>query len=72
MSGCSNRQPQHHLFKVPRKKIIARDTAKFVWADDLEKIVKSYRGDAYINTLFSKDKVKICEIHFNESDILQS
>ena len=72
MPGSSNRQPQHNLFKVPSKKFIARDRAKFVWADNLEKIVKSYRGDAYINALFSKNKVKICEIHFNESDILLS
>ena len=73
LPGCSDRQPQHHLFKVPSKKFLQPNSKKFIWAESLEKIIKSYRGDPYICTLDEKDKVKFCEVHFKDNDeILQS
>lgn len=72
LPGCSNRHPQHHLFSVSNKKFFKKSTTKYSWAENLEKIIKKYRGDSQINILFHKDKVKICEVHFEEMDILTS
>ena len=72
LPGCSNKLPQHHLFKVPNKKFLKIGSEKYIWAENMEKIVKSFRGDNYINVLYHKDKVKICEIHFKPQEIYKS
>ena len=72
LPGCSNRNPQHHLFSVPNKKFCKKGSTKYSWAENLEKIVKKYRCDSQIKILFHKDKVKLCEVHFEEIDILIS
>ena len=69
---CSNHPPQHHLFKVPYKKFLKTNSDKYVWADKLERVVRSFRADAYINILFEKDQVRICDVHFQQTDIVQS
>ena len=72
LPGCSNRHPEHNLFSVPSKRFCGEGTAKYAWAEKLERVVKHYRGDAQIDVLFKKDRVKICEVHFEENDILTS
>ena len=38
----------------------------------LERKILSYREDKFIQELYSKDQVKICEEHFVEEDIIMS
>ena len=71
--GCDNRKPAYsgNLFKVPYKKFAKGEEAK-LWAEDLEKMIKGLRQDQYIVSQFQKDAVKICDAHFQESDMLCS
>ena len=67
---CSNSTPAHHLFAVPNKEFCAGE--KRAWADTLEKVVSGLREDPYIKVLFQKDRVKICEEHFESQCIFKS
>nr|XP_039254836.1 uncharacterized protein LOC120331758 isoform X2 [Styela clava] len=55
------------LFLVPSKRFCSGE--KFIWADKLEKIVMGLRADSNIKYLYLRDRVKICERHFEENDI---
>ncbi|CAK8679236.1 unnamed protein product [Clavelina lepadiformis] len=68
MPECNNCQPQHNLFSAPNKKFCIK--IKEAWAEVLERKILSYREDKFIQELYSKDQVKICEDHFVEEDII--
>nr|XP_039252572.1 uncharacterized protein LOC120329849 [Styela clava] len=64
---CDSVRESCTLFLVPSKRFCSGE--KFVWADKLEKIVMGLRGDSDIKHLYLRDRVKICERHFEENDI---
>uniref|UniRef100_H2ZPD8 THAP-type domain-containing protein n=1 Tax=Ciona savignyi TaxID=51511 RepID=H2ZPD8_CIOSA len=66
---CQNNNSSSSLFKIPSKKYYSGQ--KREWADDLEKVILSYRQDDYIYKLYKKDEVRICECHFVPSDIIK-
>ncbi|XP_076802331.1 uncharacterized protein LOC143446549 isoform X2 [Clavelina lepadiformis] len=68
MPECNNCPPQHNLFSAPNKKFCIKK--KEAWAELLEIKILSYREDKFIQELYSKDQVKICEEHFLEEDII--
>lgn len=67
--GCPSKRPTP-LYKVPAKKFCFGE--KLQWADNLECIILGLRADTSIHDLFKRDLVKICGIHFNESDFTTS
>ena len=42
----------------------------YEWANGLENFVKSLRQDKGIQQLYKRDTVKVCEQHFEESDLI--
>ncbi|XP_078486472.1 uncharacterized protein LOC144744955 [Ciona intestinalis] len=68
LSWIGNRCTDCTLFCVPAKKLCK--SAKRLWADDLEKVIRRFRNDKFLNNLYKRDAVKICEKHFLPSDII--
>ena len=58
------------LFKIPSRKFVKKE--KESWAERLECIVLACRSDEHIKNLFARDAVKMCEVHFERSDIVLS
>ncbi|CAK8686427.1 unnamed protein product [Clavelina lepadiformis] len=65
---CNNRSPAVTLFKIPSRKFVKKE--KESWAERLECIVLACRSDEHIKNLFARDAVKMCEVHFERSDIV--
>ncbi|XP_076803032.1 uncharacterized protein LOC143447014 [Clavelina lepadiformis] len=65
---CNNRSPAMTLFKIPSRKFVKKE--KESWAERLECIVLACRSDEHIKNLFARDAVKMCEVHFERSDIV--
>ncbi|CAK8676629.1 unnamed protein product [Clavelina lepadiformis] len=60
--------PAVTLFKIPSRKFVKKE--KESWAERLECIVLACRSDEHIKNLFARDAVKMCEVHFERSDIV--
>lgn len=67
---CVSTRPTITLFRVPAKRFCSGIKEK--WAEDLEKIILSYRKDKGISDLYKKDLVSICIKHFEEKYIIKS
>lgn len=67
--GCAKTSANAHLFKVPAKRFCTG--AKYEWAENLEKFIRSMRQDQWLDQLYKKDDLKICELHFASSDLLK-
>ena len=55
---------------MPAKRFCSGE--KQLWATELEKIVLGLRQDQYIKDLYKRDVVRMCEVHFKDSDIVTS
>ena len=67
---CNNRAPAVSLFHVLSKHKAKNFQLK--WAEEMEKIILGCRSDKYILDLYRRDCVRICSVHFQESDIMLS
>ncbi|CAK8674849.1 unnamed protein product [Clavelina lepadiformis] len=64
---CSNRSPAVTLFTIPSRKFVKKE--KEIWAERSECIVLACKSDQHLKNLFARDAVKLCEVHFEGSDI---
>lgn len=67
LPGCdstSNNKPIHH---VPAKKYYSGP--KHQWAIALEKFIRSYRKDDWLDRLYQRDDLWICQDHFPPSEL---
>ena len=69
--GCQTSRKMKHLgiFTVPTKAAAAKNPQISKWRDELLNIVKRDRQDAGLAALIAKDKVRICESHFDKSQL---
>ncbi|CAK8684973.1 unnamed protein product [Clavelina lepadiformis] len=67
-SSFGRESPAVTLFKMPSRKFVKKE--KESWAERLECIVLACRSDEHIKNLFARDAVKVCEVHFERSDIV--
>ena len=69
--GCktSRKMKDVSIFTVPTKSAAEKSPAVKKWRDELINVVKRDREDPDLKRLIETDKVRICQLHFDDNQI---